>query len=114
MALLVVVFSSVAILHFESGPASNISTPEDALWWAVVTMTTVGYGDRYPVTTEGRIVAAVCMIAGVGLFGTFTGFVASWFLAPGEEEQEDELESIRQRLVAIEGLLQELTRRQPN
>jgi voltage-gated potassium channel len=110
-ALLVVVSSSIAILHFERGPESNIKGPEDALWWALVTVTTVGYGDAYPVTTGGRIVAAVTMAAGVGLFGTFAGFVASWFLAPGEEEQEDELELIRKRLTAIEERLRELTDR---
>ena len=50
------------------------------MWWACATITTVGYGDRYPITTEGRIVGVVLMTVGVGLFGTFTGFVASWFL----------------------------------
>jgi voltage-gated potassium channel len=106
VALLVVVVASIAILHFEKATDSNITTPDDALWWAIVTVTTVGYGDKYPVTTEGRIVAALAMVAGVGLFGTFTGFIATWFLAPGEEEQEDELESIRKRLDVIESHLQ--------
>jgi voltage-gated potassium channel len=45
-----------------------------------VTITTVGYGDKFPVTTEGRLIAALLMTAGVGLFGTFTAFVASWFV----------------------------------
>ena len=71
------------------------------IWWAFVTMTTVGYGDTYPVTLEGRIIAAVLMIAGVGLFGTFTGFVATWFLQPGETEQDRELAAIRRSLAAI-------------
>ena len=80
-----VIFSSVAILQVEDDPNSNIKTAEDALWWAYVTITTVGYGDKYPVTTEGRIIAAFLMTMGVGLFGTFTGYVASWFV----EERED-------------------------
>jgi voltage-gated potassium channel len=103
-ALLVVVFSSIAILHFESAKAetANIKTAGDALWWAFVTVTTVGYGDRYPVTPGGRIVAAVAMTAGVGLFGTFTGFVASWFLEPAEQEQESEFADIRRRLDVIQ------------
>ena len=63
-------------------PEANIKGPEDAVWWAFVTMTTVGYGDRFPVTTEGRLAGALLMVAGVGLFGTFSGFIASWFLAP--------------------------------
>jgi voltage-gated potassium channel len=80
LSILLVIFSSIAILNVETDPSSNIKTAEDALWWAFVTITTVGYGDRYPVTTEGRIIAAILMVAGVGLFGTFTGFVASWFM----------------------------------
>jgi voltage-gated potassium channel len=112
VALLIITLSSIAVLHFESDADSNIKTAEDALWWSFVTVTTVGYGDRYPVSTGGRVVAALAMVAGVGLFGTFTGFVASWFLAPGEQGQENELELIRNRLGAIERHLQELTRRQ--
>jgi voltage-gated potassium channel len=80
ISLLLVIFSSIAILNIENDPASNIKTAEDALWWSFVTITTVGYGDKYPVTTEGRLIAAILMTAGVGLFGTFTGFVASWFM----------------------------------
>jgi voltage-gated potassium channel len=62
-------------------------TAEDALWWAYVTITTVGYGDKFPVTSEGRLIAGFLMTAGVGLFGTFTGFVASWFVEGREDEQ---------------------------
>jgi voltage-gated potassium channel len=78
---LLIIFSSIAILQVEKDPASNIKSAEDAIWWAYVTITTVGYGDKYPVTTEGRVIAAVLMTAGVGLFGTFTAYVASWFVA---------------------------------
>ena len=81
VAVLLVLTSSIAILQVENDPASNIKGAEDALWWSYVTMTTVGYGDRYPVTAEGRIIAAILMTAGVGLFGTFTGLLASWFVA---------------------------------
>jgi voltage-gated potassium channel len=80
IALLMVIFSSIAILQFEVDPNSNIKSAEDAIWWAFVTVTTVGYGDKFPVTTGGRIIGAMLMITGIGLFGTFTGFVASWFL----------------------------------
>mgnify|MGYP001293428771 CR=1 FL=1 len=90
LAVLMVIFSSVAILQVEDDPASNIKTAEDAIWWAYVTITTVGYGDKYPVTTEGRIIAAFLMTTGVGLFGTFTGFVASWFVDGRQEEHEKE------------------------
>jgi voltage-gated potassium channel len=81
-------FSSVAILQFETDPNSNIKTAEDAIWWSYVTITTVGYGDKYPVTTEGRIIAVILMTVGVGLFGTFTAFVSSWFVKSNEQTQE--------------------------
>jgi voltage-gated potassium channel len=90
IAILMVIFSAIAILQFEDDPNSNIKTAEDAIWWAYVTVTTVGYGDKYPVTTEGRIIAAALMTVGVGLFGTFTGFLASWFVAQKGDEQEAE------------------------
>ena len=85
LALLLIIFSSIAILQVEKDPDSNIKTAEDAIWWAYVTITTVGYGDKFPVTTEGRIIAAVLMTAGVGLFGTFTAYVSSWFVVAKEE-----------------------------
>lgn len=79
IAFSVIVFSAIGILQVETDPNSNIKTAEDAIWWAYVTITTVGYGDKYPVTTEGRIIASILMTVGVGLFGTFTAYVASWF-----------------------------------
>jgi voltage-gated potassium channel len=80
-AVLVLTVGSIGILICERDePESSIKDGADALWWAFVTMTTVGYGDMYPVTNAGRVVAAFVMITGVGLFGTFSGFVASWFL----------------------------------
>jgi len=88
IAILMIIFSAIAILQVEDDPNSNIKTAEDAIWWAYVTITTVGYGDKYPVTTEGRIIAVFLMTTGVGLFGTFAGFVASWFVA--EKKHEDQ------------------------
>lgn len=89
IAILVMLFSAIAILQFETAPDSNIKTAEDAIWWSYVTITTVGYGDKYPVTTEGRVIAAILMTVGVGLFGTFTAFVSSWFIK-GEQPQQRE------------------------
>jgi len=80
ISVLMLLFSSIAILQFETAPNSNIKTAEDAIWFSYSTMTTVGYGDKYPVTTEGRVIAAILMTVGVGLFGTFTAFVSSWFV----------------------------------
>lgn len=85
IAILMLLFSSVAILQFETEPESNIKTAEDAIWWSYVTITTVGYGDKYPVTSEGRIIAVILMTVGVGLFGTFTAFISSWFVKSNKE-----------------------------
>jgi voltage-gated potassium channel len=89
IAILLVIFSAIGILQVENDPNSNIKTAEDAIWWAYVTITTVGYGDKYPVTTEGRIIAAILMTAGVGLFGTFTAFIASWFVSDKNKEKPE-------------------------
>jgi len=92
VSILLVIFGAIAMLQLEKGvEGSNIQNAHDALWWAFVTITTVGYGDFYPVTFEGRIIAAILMTAGVGLFGTFTGFVASWFLEEDEDKQDQHI-----------------------
>lgn len=81
LAVLLIFFSSIAILEVETTPESNIKSAEDAIWWTYTTITTVGYGDKYPITTEGRILAMILMTFGVGLFGTFTAYVASVFVS---------------------------------
>lgn len=88
LALILVVASSIAILAFEGAANSTIRTSFDALWWAVSTMTTVGYGDTVPVTPEGKVVAMVLMVTGVGLFGVLTGLFARLFVEP-EIKKED-------------------------
>lgn len=73
--------AAVAVLDAERGVrGANIHTFGDALWWATTTVTSVGYGDRFPVTTEGRIVAAVLMLVGIGFIGTVMASVAAWIL----------------------------------
>lgn len=85
LAVLLLIFSSIAILEFEDNPMSNIKTAEDAIWWSYSTITTVGYGDKYPITFEGRIIAMVLMTFGVGLFGTFTAYISSLFVVQKEK-----------------------------
>jgi voltage-gated potassium channel len=85
IAFLMVLFSSITILQVETAPNSNIKTAEDALWWSYTTLTTVGYGDKYPVTTEGRLIAAVLMTTGVALCGTFAGYIASLLMSKKED-----------------------------
>jgi voltage-gated potassium channel len=96
ISITMIIFSSIAILNLEDRPDCNIKNAEDALWWACATITTVGYGDRYPITTEGRIVGVVLMTVGVGLFGTFTGFVASWFLQNSRVQETKKTEEEEQ------------------
>src|SRR5207248_2106497 len=100
-ALLLLFFSAAAVLQFEVPAGGNIKTAAEALWWAFTTITTVAYGDYFPVTPEGRIVGALLMTAGVGLFGILSGFVASWFLAPSQHQQESELSAVRGELAAL-------------
>ena len=92
-------------------PAANICTLTDGFWWAFVTVTTVGYGDRYPVSDTGRLMAAVLMTIGVGLFGVLTSYLAAIFVYEEEQNQDAELRAIRAELAEIKQLLQEQSRR---
>jgi voltage-gated potassium channel len=80
IAFLLIICSSISILLFEKSGSGNISTAGDAIWWSLTTITTVGYGDLYPVTFEGRIVAVILMFFGVGLFGTISAYFSSKFI----------------------------------
>lgn len=114
MSIMLLVLSSVAILQVEQRVSSgNIKSASDALWWAITTMTTVGYGDKYPVTTMGRIIASVLMVCGVGLFGTLSGFVTSWILKPVEQRQDVDLGLIHHDLTAIDHKLDALASAEP-
>lgn len=87
-ASLAVGLGALAVLDAErDAPDANITTFGDALWWAATTVTTVGYGDRFPVTTEGRLVAVVLMVLGIGVVGAVTASVASWILARAEADR---------------------------
>ncbi|MGF1769631.1 potassium channel family protein [Enterovibrio makurazakiensis] len=93
---------SAAIFTFES-PAenANITSLTDAIWWMFVTISTVGYGDHYPVTPVGRAISVIVIICGVAIFGAVTGLVASYITKPEKKEQE---QSERQR-EALETIL---------
>lgn len=88
LVICVLEFGSIAVLAAErSSSDANITDASDAIWWAYVTITTVGYGDRFPVTNAGRIVGVLVMTAGVGLFGTLSGFLANTFLSPKKKQE---------------------------
>jgi voltage-gated potassium channel len=113
ISVVLVLFSSIAILNLENEPESNIKAPSDALWWAFVTITTVGYGDKFPVTHEGRAIAVILMTAGVGLFGTFTAYVASYFLDAEREKEQSEMQELIAEVRALRAQLAPLVERQP-
>jgi voltage-gated potassium channel len=92
-ASLVVFMASLAVFDAERGaPDASITGYGDAVWWALTTITTVGYGDEYPVTEEGRLVAVLLMVGGIALLGVVTAAVASWFVgrvAEAAQAQDD-------------------------
>lgn len=90
LGILVLEFGSFSVLLIEQDvEGSNITSASDALWWVVVTMSTVGYGDQFPVSNAGRILGGAVIVIGVGIFGTFTGFLANLFLAPRAGDEAD-------------------------
>ncbi|MGZ4575061.1 MAG: potassium channel family protein [Mycobacteriaceae bacterium] len=106
--------ASLAVLDAERGsPNSNINTFSDAAWWASTTVTTVGYGDHYPVTGQGRLVAVALMITGVALLGVITAAIASWFVEKVGEVQAAEdrtSEKVAELADEVRKLRQELAR----
>jgi hypothetical protein len=104
-ALIVLEVSSLLILGAESAsPDRNIKTAFDAVCWNIVTLGTVGYGDRYPVTTLGRIIGIVVIITGVALFSGITSFLAQWFLKPraADDAAADKLVAAQVRVLRDE------------
>lgn len=107
VTLFVVVASALLVLSFERDVAgSNIASLPDALWWAMTTVTTVGYGDRFPTTAGGRGIGVVLMVIGIALFGFLAGSIASFFVESDEEQKLDpQLAEINERLARVEDLL---------
>ena len=100
--LAVAVICSIALYAFENGVNEAITSPADALWWGIVTLTTVGYGDVYPVTLEGRLTAAILMILGISLFGAITATITSYIVANRDEEpRREDVAGELERLAAL-------------
>jgi voltage-gated potassium channel len=107
LAILTLEFGGMFVLGVEQhAPNANIRTGPEALWWGIVTITTVGYGDFYPVTNPGRVVGAIIMLNGIAVLGTLTGYLANAFLSPrkvthapaGPQDARSQLEEIRRQL----------------
>jgi len=109
--ILILEFGGLAILWVESQvPDANITDASDAVWYVYVTITTVGYGDQYPVSDSGRLIGALIMTVGVGLFGTITAFLANAFIEPDDEDDEPEataagLSGLSQQMEEIKAML---------
>lgn len=116
--LLLVFVASLAMLDAErAAPSGNIKTFPDALWWAIATVTTVGYGDYAPTTGTGRCIAVGLMVAGIALLGVVTATLASW-LVQKVAKQDDANQAVTQQQIAeltvqITALRSELASRQP-
>ena len=106
---LIVFMASLAILDAERDGKGPIQTFGDALWWALTTITTVGYGDMYPTTVEGRFVAAGLMFCGIGVLGVVTATFASW-LVERVEQIEDIEEGVTATSADVEALREEILR----
>jgi voltage-gated potassium channel len=110
-SFLLVTFAAIGILICEQQePRANIKTAEDAIWWSVATITTVGYGDKYPITAEGRVLAMMLMICGAGMFGLVSGLVASSFIGV-KKDKTDEKTEIIERLKKLEEKIDALNRK---
>lgn len=116
-AVLLVFVGALAVLDVEqSAPDAKILTFGDAAWWAITTNTTVGYGDPFPVTPIGRMVAAALMMSGIAVLGVVTASIASWLVQRVEESTEAAVESaeepvraeVRELLVEVAALRQEI------
>lgn len=99
---LVLFVAALAMLDAERGAdGTNIATFGDALWWATTTVTTVGYGDRFPVTETGRLVAGGLMVAGIALLGIVTASFASWLIERVQQVEEQSQVATRRDVAAL-------------
>ena len=98
LAVMVICCAAIYVLEHEVNEA--FATPFDALWWGIVTLTTVGYGDVYPITDEGRIAASALMLLGIGLFSAVTAIVTSFMLSTPSADDSDPIATIG-RLAAL-------------
>jgi voltage-gated potassium channel Kch len=113
LVMVVVELAGATIFYVEQGAeGSNIASAGDAIWWGLVTITSVGYGDRYPVTGWGRIIGVLLLFAGIGLFSVLTGFIANAFIAPrGRPRLAPHPDDPRATILAVRDLLAEQDRR---
>jgi voltage-gated potassium channel len=110
VAVTVVIGAAATVLDAErAAPESNITSFPDALWWAATTVTTVGYGDRFPVTGEGRLVGVLLMVVGIGVFGSIAAALAGRFIRTGDATEspgEDRIRELEGTIVRLSTALE--------
>lgn len=112
LVMLVVIYGSIAMVIVEADAAeANITSGSDAIWWAFVTIATVGYGDTYPVTGWGRLIGILMLIAGVSLFSTLTSYLASTFVRPGARENGAGSPEVQAELAELKRALRDIEAR---
>lgn len=87
----ILLFSSYGIFFFERQANPEISSVGDAMWWSIVTVTTVGYGDKVPVTPMGKVIGVILMFTGIGLIGVLSGTIASYLLRGFRAERKEDV-----------------------
>ena len=111
-ALVLIWIAALAVLESERGHAgANIENFGDALWWAFVTITTVGYGDHYPVTVWGRLVAVLLMCGGVAVVGVVTATLASWVIERAAQGHDDDEPATRAQVRELAAQVTDAARR---
>lgn len=106
--VMILEFGGLAMLYVESNaPGANITSASDAVWYVYVTVTTVGYGDQFPVSNMGRILGAAIMTVGVGLFGTIAAFLANAFIGPNDDG-EPETEALVADIAELSSQIKEM------
>jgi voltage-gated potassium channel len=95
--ILIILYFSISIVYFEKQTNPNLSTFHDGLWWAVTTVTTVGYGDAIPVTPSGKVVAILLMLVGVGITSALSAIMVSFLLKPSQNRLQKEEEGLEKK-----------------
>jgi voltage-gated potassium channel len=107
-AILILIAAPSVLAAERHAPGAHITTFPDALWWAATTVTTVGYGDMFPITGAGRMVAVALMFVGISLVGVITATVAAWFIDQTRDAAKAENADMAERLRKMEATLAEL------
>jgi voltage-gated potassium channel len=114
IVIVVVTVGSILIVLIEApAEGSNIKTGSDAVWWSIVTVSTVGYGDRFPVTNEGRLIGTLMIVMGVSLFSVLTSYIATQFMARRKGTGPSETELLRQEVEELQAAIRQLSERLP-